>query len=862
MNVFVNNIEDKDALHTLVLKELRENGIKYQKTKKRQLGQNGSRRIFRIPLHQLELTDVFLVNGSIVQVPQFVSDACQRILEEVTTEGLFRKAGATARQKGIRALLENGQCLEKSHHVIDVANVLKSFFRELPEALLPRGNIQDAMLRCLFTEHKLNTLLLTCLLLPPLTLNLLTFFMQFLHTVALHSDQNRMTIQNLAIIFTPSLMPLPEMYPTRLENYVKIIEMLIENSDRIGIVPERFVKGHQTTEAATLKEEKKRKKRRSGSLTRVFNGLKKIVGVRGSADDLDKCVDVNPVTPCLTKSTKKRKAAEQVGMSAKKKKQIMALLPNGSLLPSTPMITKDNKKLRLSFGSSSSRRITKFPGVEPPETITESHIELPQMERRWSVVGTPIKNETTGEFDGDTTKYFSPVVSLPCLTFNPDASGHQDMGTSTEFASVQTTPEKTSMNVEEEEDKDYVKISKSEYQALNERVAAIEARISQEFSLPTAVATLPADAELVQDVYEQTLEETESLSPPATDELARRLSRDLKIRRSGEGRIFRSPSARKIGTIRRRSRESAARVTRTKSWHVGSNADRVKLAGDLPFYPPKGALKRGRPNTVQSGLRHPSPAATVRSGNQAEAAAAAEDHEMWTSAEEFFVGQPQMETDDEKIVFITEKKKEIPAFGDEEQRMVLRSAATAQADTEVTSPRFKTKIAVSGTPMLPPRGIPPKRTTPRPQKAFPKTPFEQQQQQLPPTGRASIARLRSQNAGMVAAKAKLFDGMSGEEGRTGRPPDVEDATPKRVGRCPRSQRLCDVDASRALRPVNADGGRTFLKPPVIKPAPLENTPRRLVKVPARLHSPNTPMRAFRANSRSPRVPRNYRSPRH
>uniref|UniRef100_A0A1B0DL00 Uncharacterized protein n=1 Tax=Phlebotomus papatasi TaxID=29031 RepID=A0A1B0DL00_PHLPP len=360
----------KDSVLTVVQKELRDHGIKYPKSKKRQLGQDksGIRKIFHTPLHQLELTDGVLVNGSIVQVPKFVSDACQRILDQVTTEGLFRKAGSAARQKAIRRLLESGENLEKSHHVIDVANLLKSFFRELPEALLPSGNVQDSMLRCLFTgEQKLNTLLLTCLLLPPLTLNVLAFFMQFLHTVSLHSDQNLMTIENLAIIFTPSLMPLPEMYPARLNNYVKIIEMLILNSDRIGMVPEKFLDGKAKNEMAE-KEEKKKKKRRSGSLTRVFNGLKKIVGVRGSTDDLDKSVETLGATPCLTKSTKKRKAGEQSGMSAKKKKQIMALLPNGSLLPNTPMLVRENKKIRLSFGSS--RRITKFPGVEPPETIT------------------------------------------------------------------------------------------------------------------------------------------------------------------------------------------------------------------------------------------------------------------------------------------------------------------------------------------------------------------------------------------------------------------------------------------------------------------------------------------------------------
>lgn len=61
-----------------------------------------AKKIFNTTLEQLELTDVILANGNIVKVPVFVSDACQRILDNVKTEGLFRKAGSAARQREIR----------------------------------------------------------------------------------------------------------------------------------------------------------------------------------------------------------------------------------------------------------------------------------------------------------------------------------------------------------------------------------------------------------------------------------------------------------------------------------------------------------------------------------------------------------------------------------------------------------------------------------------------------------------------------------------------------------------------------------------------------------------------------------------
>jgi Rho GTPase-activating protein 11 len=54
-------------------------------------------------------------------------------------------------------------------------------------------------------------ILLTLLLLPPLSLNTLAYFMRFLHTVAEHSDRNKMTKEKLAIIIAPNLMPVTEM---------------------------------------------------------------------------------------------------------------------------------------------------------------------------------------------------------------------------------------------------------------------------------------------------------------------------------------------------------------------------------------------------------------------------------------------------------------------------------------------------------------------------------------------------------------------------------------------------------------------------------------------------------------------------
>lgn len=59
-------------------------------------------KIFGVPLNSLEFTEVKLSNGVLCRIPMFISDACSRIMDQIEMEGIFRKAGSTARQKEIR----------------------------------------------------------------------------------------------------------------------------------------------------------------------------------------------------------------------------------------------------------------------------------------------------------------------------------------------------------------------------------------------------------------------------------------------------------------------------------------------------------------------------------------------------------------------------------------------------------------------------------------------------------------------------------------------------------------------------------------------------------------------------------------
>lgn len=150
---------------------------------------------------------------------------------------------------------------------------------------------------------------------------------------------------------------------------------------------------------------------------------------------------------------------------------------------------------------------------------------------------------------------------------------------------------------------DYVRVHKSEYEAFKTRLNTIETKINQEFNaakLDTVKLEMAKSnmngLEKVENKFHETLKEIGKFDDPKTDMLAKRLSRELKIRpKLDHATVTRSPSARKIGSLRRR-RDSATRLTRGNSWHVSSTFDTAASTSENAsqnFYP-KPNLKRLR----------------------------------------------------------------------------------------------------------------------------------------------------------------------------------------------------------------------------------------------------------------------------
>lgn len=484
------------------------------------------------------------------------------------------------------------------------------------------------------------------------------------------------------------------------------------------------------------------------------------------------------------------------------------------------------------------------------------------MERRWSI-NSWHRNKKSNKIIENELKVprvpLSPVVSMPCLvsssediTFN---NVHVDLGKKLNFDDLEND-QNNDENLKNEEEESYLRIPKSEYEAIKEKISAIETRISQEFGTINSMigenekASHLNGPEKVLDKYEKTLEETETLSSTATDKLAKRLSRELKIRRSTDNRVVRSPSARKIGSIRRRSQENV-RLSRQQTWHLGNTKPSAtypmlaKLEQEQRERKPevpvglKSNLKRGRPNTIQSGLHCPqSQKSTARRQiefeNKDEAGKENQQtvtEDEWTSGEKFFA-------DPANNIFDTLDENETTPPLSRRRSQRISTKITVQ---EPSTPRFVTTIHLdkSKTPMLPP-AVPPKKTpvSVAKQQSNNKsnrpalTPVQDQQ-----NGRASIARLRRQNAGMVLAKAKLFDGMSIDDPQPV-PPKSENA---------RRRQSCKIGAPRAKEVVPErkvlSGNDEELYKARRKERQVTESPR-----------PKTPNR--RVGSRSPRRQRN------
>ena len=303
-------------------------------------------------------------------------------------------------------------------------------------------------------------------------------------------------------------------------------------------------------------------------------------------------------------------------------------------------------------------------------------------------------------------------------------------------------------------DKDYVRISKQEYEEIKSRVSAIENRLSREF---TDVIPRVQPLQQVQNVYEQTLEEVAMLHCPNSDHLARRLSKELKIRPNEEAKIIRSPSARKIGSIRRRSKENITKLVRHKSWNVSSQSQSSQNTDR--FYPYVGLTRRQRTSTAKPDL------AAQKSANEWDASASEQSlNNVSDSSQKYRLRKRASLIPD----YSAEKPiSKIPA------RRSLNITINNSWDNTASENSMNITLNSSGKSNNSVLARCYQNVTCRNRKPSP--PQSQQKwrsaaaffmdktgelEKTSQTGRPSVNKLRRQNAGAVLAKAKLFESSS------------------------------------------------------------------------------------------------------
>ncbi|PPQ79686.1 hypothetical protein CVT25_003260 [Psilocybe cyanescens] len=149
-----------------------------------------------------------------VEVPAIMAKCCEAIEKHgIQSQGIYRVSGMTSKVASLRQKLEKDleavdlDAPEWSGDINNVASVLKMWLRELPDPLLTNSlhqgfieaaKIENDRLRHIRLHERVNEL-------PDPNYATLKYFLGHLHRVNQHSADNSMSMQNLAIVFGPTL---------------------------------------------------------------------------------------------------------------------------------------------------------------------------------------------------------------------------------------------------------------------------------------------------------------------------------------------------------------------------------------------------------------------------------------------------------------------------------------------------------------------------------------------------------------------------------------------------------------------------------------------------------------------------------
>uniref|UniRef100_A0A8C1S4K4 Rho GTPase activating protein 22 n=1 Tax=Cyprinus carpio TaxID=7962 RepID=A0A8C1S4K4_CYPCA len=189
--------------------------------------------------------------------PLLVEQCVDFIREQgLKEEGLFRMPGQANLVKELQDAFDCGDkpLFDSNTDVHTVASLLKLYLRELPEPVIPFNKYEDfltcAQLLLKDEEVGLSELVKQVNTLPQANYNLLKYICKFLDEVQSHSNENKMSVQNLATVFGPNILrPKIEDPVSMMEGTSQVqhlMTVLISEHERLYVGTEGDVSSEQT----------------------------------------------------------------------------------------------------------------------------------------------------------------------------------------------------------------------------------------------------------------------------------------------------------------------------------------------------------------------------------------------------------------------------------------------------------------------------------------------------------------------------------------------------------------------------------------------------------------------------------------
>jgi len=149
-----------------------------------------------------------------VEVPPIMQKCCEAIEKYgIQSQGIYRLSGTTSKVANLKLKLDRDleavdlNAPEWAGDINNVASVMKMWLRELPEPLMTQSlhqgfiegaKIENDRLRHIRLHERVNEL-------PDPNYATLKYFLGHLHRINQNATENSMSMQNLAIVFGPTL---------------------------------------------------------------------------------------------------------------------------------------------------------------------------------------------------------------------------------------------------------------------------------------------------------------------------------------------------------------------------------------------------------------------------------------------------------------------------------------------------------------------------------------------------------------------------------------------------------------------------------------------------------------------------------